>query len=126
MKLSIDEIKANLEFAAEVMKRMPKVKVQGYICTWPKFCEEGNECEFSDHFWLEPLPAEIAEMEKILEWLKFTTLEKRRVVWLRACGMGWKRLSYRYKKSRSTLCREYISGLNDIKNALVAEFNSEK
>ena len=118
MKLTIDEIKENLNFAAEVMRRLPSVKVRGYFCTWPKFCREENEYIAASDTWLEPLPSEIEEMEKILEWLKYTSVDRRRIIWLRACQMGWKRMSEMCKKSRSTLCREYAWGLNDIVKAL--------
>jgi len=116
MSKSIDEIKENLEFAAEIMRRLPPVKVRGYFCAWPKFCSDEDFFNTTDT-WLPPLPDEIKAMEDILEWLKFTSLENRRIVWLRSCGMGWKRLSDLYHKSRSTLTRQYRNALLDIKNA---------
>lgn len=118
---SIDEIKENLTFAAQIMRRLPTVRVRGYFCTWPNFKPEYGECFVSDT-WLPPLPDEIEAMERILEWLKFTNVENRRIIWLRSCGMGWKHLTHHYKKSRSTITRAYLSGLKDIQNAL----NDEK
>ena len=126
MIITIEEIKENIAFAAEVMRRLPAIKVKGYCCAWPSFCRINKEEEYAEDVWLPPLPHEITAMEEILEWLKFTTVGNRRVVWLRACGMGWKVMSERYKKGRSTLIREYRTGLEDIKNALNSEENEKK
>ena len=126
MKITSDEIKENITFAAEIMRRLPAVKMQGYLCAWPSFCRSCEEMQFAEDVWLPPLPHEISAMEKILEWLKFTSLENRRIIWLRACGMGWKTMSGKYKKGRSTLIREYNIGIKEIETALNDEKNSEK
>lgn len=125
MQITIDEIKENLNFAAEIMRRLPAVKVQGYFCMWPKFCADEDIAMTEDEVWLAPLPDEIAQMEKILEWLKLTTLEKRRIIWLRSCNMGWKQISARTHRSRSTLVRDYNTGLNEIFLSLNQEENQK-
>ena len=126
MKITIDEIKENLRFAAEVMKRMPAVKVQGYFCTWPKFYGLDEDMLDTSEVWLPPLPNEIQIMEEILEWLKYTSLENRRIAWLKACGMGWKQMEKRYHSSRSTLSRQYRTALKDIKENLENDQNLNK
>lgn len=126
MEITIDEIKENLRFAADVMKRMPPVKVEGYFCTWPKFYTVDEDMENLSEIWLPPLPEEIKTMEEILEWLKYTSLENRRIAWLKACGMGWKQMEKRYKTSRSTLARQYKTALNDIKENLENDENLKK
>ncbi len=114
---SIEEIKQSLSFAAMVMRRMPAVKVQGYICAWPKFFCDEDALNQSD-IWLPPLPEEVRAMEEILEWLKLIAVEERRIVWLRSCGLGWKTISSRSRKSRSTLIRQYNFALEEIQKAI--------
>ena len=114
MNISIDEIKENLIFAANIMRRLPAVKAQGYHCTWPKFCTDADDFCNEGEVWLMPLPQEITAMENILSWLEYTSFENRRIIWLRSCGMGWKRISDRTHRSRSGLIRIYNSGLKEI------------
>lgn len=121
MHKTIDEIKENLTFAAEVMRRLPPVKVRGYFCSWPKFCSDNEIFKGDSDVWIQPLPHEVEAMEKILEWLKFTTVENRHIIWVRSCGMGWKNISLRCGKSRSSIIRMYNIGLKDIQNALENE-----
>lgn len=126
MKISHEEIKEKLAFAAGIMRRLPSIKVRGYFCAWPKFCADEDDILTEGDAWLEPLPHEISAMEEILEWLAYTTVEKRRILWLRACQMGWKQICARTHKGRSTLAREYFEGLNDIQKALEDDQNYKK
>ncbi|MBQ8464764.1 MAG: hypothetical protein IJ545_02005 [Alphaproteobacteria bacterium] len=119
MKITIDEIKENLVFAAKIMRRLPPVKVQGYFCSWPKFCADEDDIHSSNEVWLMPLPEEIEKMEEILDWLKFIEMEQRRIVWLRSCGMGWKQISARTHRGRSSLIRDFNASLKTILDALV-------
>lgn len=121
MDITIDEIKENLVFAAKIMRRLPAVKVQGYFCSWPKFCADEDDIHSSGEAWLMPLPEEVAKMEEILDWLKFVEVEKRRIVWLRSCGMGWKYISSRTHRGRSSLIRDYNSALQEIYITLTTE-----
>ena len=126
MTISIDEIKENLHFAAGIMRRLPAVKVQGYNCSWPKFCMDEDDIRNDGEVWLMPLPDEITAMENILTWLEWTSFEKRRIIWLRSCDMGWKRISDRTHRSRSGLIRIYNSGLKEICETLNLPANEKK
>ncbi|MBR1605561.1 MAG: hypothetical protein IJ660_05600 [Alphaproteobacteria bacterium] len=126
MNISIDEIKENLAFAAGIMRRLPAVRVQGYNCSWPKFCMDEDDLRNEGDIWLMPLPEEITIMENILSWLEFTSFENRRIIWLRSCGMGWKRIADRTHRSRSGLIRIYNNGLKDICETLNLPTNEKK
>ena len=126
MMITIDEIKENLHFAAQIMRRLPAVKVQGYNCSWPKYCMDADDYKNEKDIWMMPLPEEITIMENILEWLEYTDYETRRIVWLRSCGMGWKRMSVQTRQSRSNLIRIYNRGLKDIVEALNQPENIKK
>lgn len=118
MEMTINEIKESVAFAANIMRRLPAVKVQGYLCAWPKFCYDADDFPSQSNIWMTPLPQEIETMEEILEWLKCISIDKRRIVWLRACGMGWKKICSRMNKPRSTLARDYHYALFEVQNML--------
>ena len=74
---------------------------------------------------LDAINGHVEAMEKILEWLKFTTVENRHIIWVRSCGMGWKNISLRCGKCRSSIIRMYNIGLKDIQKALENEESSK-
>ena len=88
MKAVAQEIK----FAAEVMKRLPPVKVQGYHNTWPSVLFDVYERLAN-----EPRrkiiafnPVEITRMEEVIfEWLKVLDAEETKLVWARAEAVSW-------------------------------------
>lgn len=125
MEITLDEIKENLAFAARIMRRLPAVKVQGYCCSWPKFCADEDDIRSSNEIWMLPLPEEVEKMEEILNWLTFIEVEKRRIVWLRSCGMGWKQISGRTHRGRSSLIRDYNSSIQEIYNKLTCSQNEK-
>lgn len=125
MHKTIDEIKENLVFAAEVMRRLPTVKVRGYFCAWPKFCSDNDVFSGDSDVWMPPLPHEVEAMEVILEWLKLTSVENRQIIWVRSCGMGWKNIATKCGKSRSSIIRLYNLGLQEIQNALKNNENAK-
>ena len=120
MIITIDEIKENFKFAAEIMRRLPAVKAQGYFCAWPSYYSPAADTQDIEENWLEPLAYEISAMEEILEWLKLTRVDYRMIIWLRACGIGWKQISSRFKRGRSSVCRDYSLGLEEIRQGLIS------
>ena len=73
--------------AAEVMKRLPEVRVPGYFNTWPKMV-----VEFADRVGQQPEPMRlpppspdaISRMEEALGWLHWLEPIDAKIVWLRA------------------------------------------
>jgi hypothetical protein len=90
--------------AADVMKRLPKVRVPGYASTWPKVLHE-----FADMVGQEPKrmrrpppsPAAISRMEQALEWLRWLEAVDSKIVWLRASGERWKAICGRVGLGRA-------------------------
>jgi len=86
-------VEERLAEAADVLKRLPSVKVQGYYSLWPRYIYE-----FADLVGQEPpqfrLPppsaASITRMDEAMEWLKWLEADDARIVWLRASGKRWK------------------------------------
>ena len=101
----ISEIKQDLEFAAEVMRALPPVKVQGYGRSWPDFIQE--EVKEKNKIFYRPSGADIEQMDKILEWLRPLNAEETRLVWQRANHVPWKKLCNDFKAHRSKLSEKY-------------------
>lgn len=86
-------VEERLAEAADVLKRLPPVKVQGYYSLWPRYIYE-----FADLVGQEPpqlrLPppsaASITRMDEAMEWLNWLEPDDVRIVWMRASGKRWK------------------------------------
>ena len=90
--------------AADVMKRLPDVRVPGYYNIWPKIL-----CEFADLVGQEPprfrrpppAPDAISRMEETLEWMQWLETMDAKIVWLRANGERWKAICYQVGLARA-------------------------
>lgn len=100
--------------AADVMKRLPEVRVPGYFNTWPKVLRE-----FSDLVGQEPprlrrpppAPDAISRMEEALEWLRWLETTDARIVWLRANGDRWKTVSWKVGLQRAAAHEHWLYAL---------------
>jgi Domain of unknown function (DUF6362) len=100
--------------AADVMKRLPDVRVPGYFNTWPKML-----CEFADLVGQEPAPMRrprpspdaISRMEETLEWLLWLEPIDVKIVWLRATGERWKTVCWTVGLSRQTAHQHWLYAL---------------
>ena len=92
--------------AADVMRRLPEVKVPGYFSTWPKIIHD-----FADRVEQEPKPLSrprpspdaISRMEETLGWLTWLEPLDARIVWLRASGERWKAICWKVGLVRSAV-----------------------
>lgn len=116
-KWTVEAAEARLEDAAQVMRRLPPVRVPGYFNTWPAMF-----VEFADLIGREPermrLPppstAAITRMEETLAWLRWLEAEDVKLVWARADRKSWKAICCRFGISRATANRRYVYGLSVI------------
>jgi hypothetical protein len=86
-------IEERLVEAADVMKRLPNVRVPGHFNTWPAAMREFSDLvgqETPGPTRLRPNAEAIGRMEETLEWLKFLEPIDRKLIWLRASGQRWK------------------------------------
>jgi hypothetical protein len=101
--------------AADVMRRLPLVRVPGYFNTWPPVV-----VEFADRVGQEPepmrlpppSPAAISRMEETLGWLRGLNAEHAKLVWARAEGTPWKQVCWRFGISRATAHRRWRYALS--------------
>jgi len=100
--------------AADVMKRLPGVRVPGYFNTWPKMV-----VEFADRVGQEPQPmrlpppspAAISRMEETLGWLVWLDPVDAKIVWLRANGERWKAVCWKVGLARTAANQRWLYGL---------------
>jgi hypothetical protein len=100
--------------AADVLKRLPDVRVQGYFSLWPKIAYE-----FSDLVGQEPRhtrrpppsPQAISRMEATLTWLSWLEPDDAKLLWARAERTPWKAICWRFGIARATAHRRWEYGL---------------
>ncbi len=108
-------VEARLDEAADVMRRLPSVRIQGYFSTWPAIVPEfadlvGQEPSGRRRF---PPPADaITRMDETLCWLRWLEPDDAKLVWMRAEGRPWKAVCWRFGLARSTANRRYAYALN--------------
>ena len=59
-------------------------------------------------------------MEETLEWLSWLDVEERRLIWLRAEGLPWKRITHRLAIRRTTAWQRWTIALLKIATRLNA------
>ena len=112
-----EQVEERLTEAADVMKRLPAVRVSGFFSTWP-----AKRQEFGDLVGQEPQPMRrpapardaIDRMEQALPWLRWLEAEDAKLVWARVEGTPWKGVCWRLGISRPTACRRYAYALSVI------------
>ncbi len=114
-------VAAEFRFAAEVMKRLPPVKVQGYHNTWPPILLDFYEMLTGEPRKKVILPnaIEISRMERVIfEWIRVLDAEETKLVWARAEGKQWKELTYCFGYGRTRLWEIYNLALAKIAGML--------
>lgn len=116
-------VEAYLQDAADVMKALPAVRVQGYFSVWPTVIHD----YWDAYGWTEgdpkrwrPTPKQIDQMEYVCQWLRWPGVLESKIIWDRSCGIPWKVIEHKRQSSRSTLWRHYGAGINKI----VAKLNA--
>ena len=100
--------------AADVMKRLPEVRVPGYFSTWPKMLHEFADLVGQEAPRLRrppPAPDAISRMEEALGWLVWLEPMDRKIVWLRASGERWKTVCWTVGLSRQTAHQHWLYAL---------------
>jgi Domain of unknown function (DUF6362) len=96
-----------LEEAVDVLSRLPEDKVGGLYDLWPRLV--GTICAGARSFL--PAPEAIDRMDEAIGWLSWLDREERRLVWLRAEGLPWKRITHRLGIGRTTAWHRWTTAL---------------
>lgn len=105
-----EQVEERLDEAADVMKRMPAVKVQGYYNLWPSVVREFADLVGQEPQRLRrppPAPDAISRMEETLGWLAWLEPEDARLVWMRAERARWRAICQRFGIARATAHRRW-------------------
>ena len=103
-----------LEEAADVLARLPEERARGLYDLWPRLIgTPSGHCRLA-----APPPETIDRMDETLQWLCWLEPEERRIVWLRAEGMQWKRITRRPGIGRTTAWQRWTMALLKIATRL--------
>jgi hypothetical protein len=110
-------VEDRLEEAADVLKRLPEQRVQGYFNVWPDMVRS-----FADKVGQMPVPmrrpppsaASISRMDETMMWVGYLDVEDARLVWMRAERKHWKEICWGFGISRSTAIRRHKFALSVI------------
>jgi hypothetical protein len=108
--------------AADVMRRLPGLRVPGHFNTWPPVLRE-----FSDLVGQEPprlrrpppSPGAISRMEETLAWLGWLEPRDAKIVWLRASGERWKNICWKVGLARTAANQHWLYALCVIASRLI-------
>jgi hypothetical protein len=106
-----------LEEAADVLSRLPEHQVPGFVDPWSRIVGAPSSSTAP----AAAAPEAIDRLDQALGWLMWLEPEERRLVWLRAEGVPWKRITYRLGIGRTTAWQRWSMALLKISVRLNAE-----
>jgi hypothetical protein len=109
-------VEARLAEAADVLKRLPEERVQGYFSTWPEIVHSfGDKVgQAPKPMRVLPSPQAIDRMAETLTWTVGLDPIIGRIVWLRAHGQRWKAICWAVGLQKSAAHQYWLYGLSVI------------
>jgi hypothetical protein len=102
-----EAVASRLEEAVDVLARLPDEQVRGLYDLWPKLV--GEPCRHARP--AAAAPEAIDRMDQAVGWLMWLEREERRLVWLRAEGVPWKRITHWLGIGRTTAWQRWTTAL---------------
>jgi hypothetical protein len=96
--------------AADVLDRLPEPKLRGFYSLLP-LLPDGPAGDGARERPAAPAPETIDRMDEALGWLMWLEPEERRLVWARAQGLPWKRVTRRLGIGRTTAWQRTTTAL---------------
>lgn len=108
-----------LSEAADVLDRLPEPRVRGFYSLLPLLPDApaGDGARTRP---AAPAPEAIDRMDEALVWLAWLEPGERHLVWLRAGGLPWKRITHRLGIGRTTAWQQWTIALLKIATRLNA------
>lgn len=113
-------VAARFEEAVQTLKKLPPVKIQGYISKWPPIKYTPNEMIFQEKqpLRLRAAPDAISRMDETCSWMFYVNEEERKLLWMRATKTRWKSICYEIGCDRTTAWRKWVVAISKIVNKL--------
>jgi len=112
-----DRVEGRLIEAADVLRRLPDERLQGFVSSWPtmfhRFADLVGQAPPTQKP-AAPAPDAISRMEATLPWLTWLQSDEAKLVWARAEGAPWKAICRRFGITRATAHRRWEYGLSVI------------
>ena len=111
------EVADRLAEAADTLRRLPAALRPAHLTSWPDIVhrqEEAYGWHSATPRLAAPSPAAISRLDHVLDWLiafEAAHARERQVLWGRARGVPWRRLSQALGASRPTLAAWHAKGL---------------
>ena len=106
-------VEERLVEAADVLKRLPEERVQGYFSAWPEIVRSVHDA----FGWHDPVlkrpwpsPGSIDRMDETMTWLGWLEPDVAKIVWFRASGSRWKSICARVGLQRTAVHQRYLFG----------------
>ena len=120
-KWTKEQVAERFEAAVRTLRRLPPVRVRGYISSWPEIIYTKREIAMMDRKpkrWPHTAEA-ISDMEETCKWINLLTeIDDRRVIWLRASRLPWKEICVKLGVARSTANWRWQKAILTITNKL--------
>jgi hypothetical protein len=104
-----EEVEARFVEAAEIGRKLPPVRVQGYFNVWPRIVRESWETLGADDQPLRfpPTPQAIDRMLETMKWVHCLEVEDRKIVWMRSGRDRWAYIAKRFAICTKTAQRRH-------------------
>jgi hypothetical protein len=124
-KYTVTDVADRFEEAAQTLHRLPRVGVQGYFNAMPPVIRTAAEVLQEEKLPMRmgpPSADAISRMEEVLDWIWWLDDEdERRLIWLRAERVIWKRICWRLGCGRTKAWQMWTYALLKIVTRLNAK-----
>ena len=124
-KYTVTDVADRFEEAAQTLHRLPRVGVQGYFNAMPPVIRTAAEVLQEEKLPMRmgpPSAEAISRMEEVLDWIWWLDDEdERRLIWLRAERVIWKRICWRLGCGRTKAWQMWTYALLKIVTRLNAK-----
>jgi hypothetical protein len=119
---TVDSVALRFSDAVETARRLPAVRVQGYLSRWPDIVREPWEAMAADDerpLRFPPSPQAIERMLQTMRWVQWLDeVETRHLVWMRARRYAWHQIGKRFGCDRVTAWRRWQAAMQLIADRL--------
>jgi hypothetical protein len=114
-------IMADLEDAADTMRRLPHVRGPRLAQCWLDYIYSKDDLaeQQPKHRMLPPTPEALTKMDTCLDWLRWLEPDVAKMLWMRAERTPWQIICQVYGAPKSTVLRHWRGALHTIQEKLL-------